>query len=499
MKTTDQRTASGVPHSAPRGSAPRTSRLPAGLSGLAFTELWERFSFYGLQGILAFYLLYSIEEGGLNLGPTTAVSIVGAYGGAVYLAQIFGAWMGDRVLAPKKMVLWGGVVITFGHVALAFLPGLVGLATGLGLIVLGTGALKTNITSIVGFLLESDQSKRDAGFSYFYMAINIGAVIGPLATGFAQSTAGFHLGFGLAAIGMIAALIQYTVSMRKLPAQSGLVRNPLPPRNLGKPLLVIASIAVLIYLAWSSGLLNSANMANATALTIVAASAIYFTIMLSSKVVTPVEKVRLRGFIPLFVCSGLYFGFLFQNFTTIAIIITERVDLNLGSWTFPAAWVTTMGPLAAVLATPLIARMWSGMGARQPGAANNFSFGMLQIGVGYLVLLGASMVSGTRIPLLVMLLFMVIVGISEVMVGPIGLSLATRIAPEKYKSQLVALIFLALAAGSSLSGLLGQIYSTMNENVYLGMIAVIAIALGLALRFFSTHIEGAINAGLTGK
>lgn len=496
MKNADQRTVPTGQESAPRGRDPQSTRLPAGLKGLAFTELWERFSFYGLQGILAFYLLYSIKEGGLDLGPTAAASIVGAYGGAVYLAQIFGAWMGDRVLAPKKMVFWGGVVITLGHLTLAFAPGLVGLSFGLGLIVLGTGALKTNITSIVGFLLETDLSKRDAGFSYFYMAINIGAVIGPLATGLAQSTAGFHLGFGLAAIGMVAALIQYAAGMRKLPAQSGVLRNPLPLRKAGFPLVVVAAIAALIIAAWSSGLLNGGNMANATALTIVVASGVYFVIMLSSKVVTPVEKTRLRGFIPLFICSGLYFGFLFQNFTTIAIIITERVDLELGSWTFPAAWVTTMGPLAAVLATPLIARTWSRMGPRQPGAATKFSIGMLQIGCGYIVLLAVSLMFGTHIPVLVMLLFMVVVGISEVLVGPIGLSLATRIAPEKYKSQLVALIFLALAAGSSLSGLLGQIYSAMDDNLYIGMIAVIAIGLSLALRFFSKHIQAAINAGL---
>ncbi|GAA4380805.1 peptide MFS transporter [Paeniglutamicibacter cryotolerans] len=460
------------------------------------TELWERFSFYGLQGILAFYLLYTLQEGGLGLGAAAAASIVGAYGGAVYLAQIFGAWMGDRVLAPKRLVFWGGVVITLGHLALAFIPGAAGLGLGLGLIVVGTGALKTNITSIVGFLLDSNQSKRDAGFSYFYMAINIGAVAGPLATGIAQSMVGFHLGFGLAAVGMMAALIQYAVGMRNLPEQASIVRNPLLRSKAWVPLLVVAVLAGVIIMAWSTRILNSGNMANATTLVIVGASVAYLAIMLSSKVVTPVEKTRLRGFIPLFIVSALYFGFLFQNFTTIAIIITERVDLHLGSWEFPAAWVTTMGPLAAVLATPLLAKSWSRKGNRQPNAAAKISFGMIQIGLGYVFLLIVSMLSGESIPLILMLVFMVIVGVSEVLVGPIGLSLATRIAPSMYKSQLVALIFFALAAGSSLSGLLGQIYAAMNHEAYLGMIAVIAIVLGLALRAFTQKINAAIGAGL---
>lgn len=146
------------------------------------------------------------------------------------------------------------------------------------------------------------------------------------------------------------------------------------------------------------------------------------------------EKQRVRGFVPLFIASGLYFGFLFQNFTTMAIIITDRVDLAVGSWSFPAAWITTMGPLAAVLVTPIIARLWTRIGSRQPGSAAKFSFGMIQIGVGYMFLLSVSMIQDSEISLVVMLLFMIIVGTSEVLIGPIGLSLATRIAPDKYKS-----------------------------------------------------------------
>src|SRR5690625_3148207 len=202
-------------------TAPDTQQ-PRGIASMAFTELWERFSFYGLQGILSFYLLYSLDQGGLDMGPAASAGIVGAYGGAVYLAQLIGAWIGDRLVSPKQMVLWGGIVITAGHIVLAVTPGLLGLAVGLSLIILGTGALKTNITSIVGFILEGHTDvRRDAGFTYFYMAINVGAVVGPLSTGFAQNAWGFHWGFGLAAVGMVGALIQYVASMHKLPSRAG--------------------------------------------------------------------------------------------------------------------------------------------------------------------------------------------------------------------------------------------------------------------------------------
>src|SRR5699024_7589900 len=182
------------------------------VGGMAFTELWERFSFYGLQSILAFYLLYELDKGGLALGSAESAGIVGAYGGAVYIAQLVGAWLGERVLSPKNLVLIGGIVIALGHICLAVVPGLAGLSVGLVLIILGTGALKTNITSIVGFVLENEtDARRDAGFSYFYMAINTGAVLGPLATGFVQESWGFHPGFALAAIGMIAALVHFVL------------------------------------------------------------------------------------------------------------------------------------------------------------------------------------------------------------------------------------------------------------------------------------------------
>lgn len=471
---------------------------PRGIASMAFTELWERFSFYGLQGILSFYLLYSLDQGGLDLGPAASAGIVGAYGGAVYLAQLVGAWIGDRLVSPKQMVLWGGVIITVGHIVLAVMPGLLGLGVGLTLIILGTGALKTNITSIVGFILEGQtDARRDAGFTYFYMAINVGAVVGPLSTGFAQNEWGFHWGFGLAAVGMVGALIQYVPSMQKLPVRAGMVQNPLERSRLWVPITLAVAACTLIALASMTGFLRAENLSSVVTIVALIAAAGYFGVILTSPKVTGDEKKRTAAYLPLFLLSGIYFGFLFQKFTAVSILITERVDLSVGSWSFPVAWITMVSPLAAVLVTPLIARLWNSLGSRQPKPAAKFAIGLIQIGLAYLYILIVSTTTGDAfIPLGLVLLFMALAGSSEVLVGPIGLALATKIGPTTFKAQMVGLNFLTLALGSSLSGLLGQLFAAIPNNTYFTIIAAGGIGLGIVLLLARKPLNRGLAAGL---
>jgi proton-dependent oligopeptide transporter, POT family len=482
--TPDQNTtaAGGKPDKA----SPETSghSPQRGLWSMAFTELWERYSFYGLQGILSFYLLYALADGGLAVNPAVAAGIVGAYGGAVYLSQILGAWLGDRLVSPQHMVLYGAIVITAGHAVLAFAPGFAGLGIGLVSIVVGTGALKTNITSIVGFVMDQnpDERHRDAGFSYFYLAINIGAVVGPLTTGLAQNELGFHYGFALAAIGMVSALVQYLVSMKHLPERARTVNNPLLSNR--RPLVVIVGLICVAAVgsALGTGLLRAENLSTVVTVAALVAAAAYFLTMTTSSAVTSDERRRILGYLPLFLASGVYFGFLFQKFTAISILITKRIDLHIGGWTFPVAWITTASPLAAVLITPLIARMWSKLGERQPGPVAKVAIGLIQIGCAYLFLLIISEATGdAEIPLALILLFMIAAGSSEVFVGPIGLSLATRIGPEKFRSQMVGLNFLTLALGSSLAGMLGQLFTAINNASYFTVTVVCGIGIGLTL------------------
>lgn len=234
---------------------------PRGLANLFGVEMWERFSFYRMQGILTIYLYYSATEGGLGLTETTATSIVGAYGGLVYLSTIVGAWVADRVLGSERTLFYSAVLIMAGHISLAVVPGLAGVALGLCAVGLGSGGLKANATALVGSLYAENDERRDAGFSLFYLGVNLGAFVGPLLTGLAQQQLGFHFGFGLAAIGMAAGLIQYTAGRKNLPQDANVVPNPLPRRGRlvagAGAMGVVAVVAALVL----TGIINAVNLA----------------------------------------------------------------------------------------------------------------------------------------------------------------------------------------------------------------------------------------------
>ena len=230
---------------------------PIGLTNLFGVEFWERFSFYGmLAPILGYYLYYSLTDGGLGMEKTTATGIVGAYGGLVYLSTVLGGWIADRVLGMERTVFYGGVVVMCGHIALAVVPGLAGVAAGLVLVALGSGALKANASSLLGTLYEKDDPRADGGFTLFYLGINLGAFIGPLITGLLQTDAGFHFGFGAGAVGMALGLTQYVVFRRNLGEHGRTVPNPLPHSAIGwvvgVGVITVAVIVAAFAPVWSS-------------------------------------------------------------------------------------------------------------------------------------------------------------------------------------------------------------------------------------------------------
>lgn len=472
--------------------------VPKGVWALSFVEMWERYSFYGLQGILTFYLIYELSQGGLGLTASQGAGVVGGYGAAVYLCQLLGAWAGDRLLAPGRIVLIGAILITAGHVLLAVLPGLEGIGYGLVLIALGTGALKTNITAMIGILYHSrPDDERDAGFAYFYMGINLGAVLGPLTTGFAQNQWGFHYGFTLAAVVMFVSLAQYLVCMRRLPEQTFVLTNPLHRserlRVGGVALLVVALIAAAAGLGW----LRAENLAAiGTGLLLIAAAA-YFGVMYFAPSTTTQERARVAGYLPVFAGGVVYFALLFQIFTTASILVTERVDLSVGAWMFPSAWVVMSGTAASVLVAPLLARLWMRLGDDQPSPPAKFGIGLVVIGGGFLMLMAISIFyRDADIPLVPVLVAMCVIGSTETLVGPAGLSLASRIGPQAFASQMVGLNFLTLGLGSAASGVLGQLYSVMSAELFFALNAGLAVASGLALAAGRRRLNGLLQAGM---
>ena len=453
------------------------------MANLFGTEMWERFSFYGMQAILLYYLYFSVSEGGLGMDEAVAAGIVGAYGGSVYLATIAGSWVADRLFGPERTLLYSAVLILVGHVALAVLPGVAGVAVGLVCVALGSGGLKATATVLVGMLYAAGDDRRDAGFSLFYMGVNIGALAGPLLTGLLQDKIGFHWGFGLAAVGMAFGLAQYVLQRGNLPPRGREVPNPLVgaerTRAFGFIGVVVAAIVALV----SSGTIGADNLATIVTWVISVAAVALFAMLLTSKRVDGVERRRVVAFIPMFLVSFGFWALFQQQFTVLAIYAEQRVDLDaLGFFSIPPSWFNSVEPLFVVLLAPVFAALWVRLGDRQPSTPVKFAIGVSAMGVAFLVmaLLGFTRGDGVINPLLLVLVLVIFV-LGELCLSPVGLSLSTKLAPRAYGAQMVALFYLSIALGSSVAGALAGYYAKDAEPSYFGLLGVGALVLGGAM------------------
>lgn len=462
---------------------------PRGLANLFGVEMWERFSFYGMQGILTIYLYYSAAEGGLGLSETTATSIVGAYGGLVYLSTIVGAWIADRVLGSERTLFYSAVLIMFGHISLALVPGLAGVGLGLCAVGLGSGGLKANATALVGSLYGEGDERRDAGFSLFYLGVNLGAFVGPLLTGLAHQQLGFHYGFGLAAIGMAAGLIQYTIGRKNLPRDAGAVPNPLPRKGRliagAGAVAVVAGVAALVL----TGLVTATNLATVTIMVIVVAAVAYFAVILTSRKITPVERRRVLSFIPMFLASFVFFSLFQQQFTVVVIYVDQRLDRTLFGWEMPVAWANSINPIFIILLAGAFAAMWTRLGPRQPSAPVKFALGTVIMGLAFLMFLPFAGGTGNTTPLLMLVLILLTFSVAELLLSPVGLSLSTKLAPKAFRTQMVALNFLSVALGTATAGALARYYSVDNEAAYFSVVGGAAVAFGLLLALASPLIR----------
>jgi proton-dependent oligopeptide transporter, POT family len=457
------------------------------LLNLFSVELWERFSFYGMQGILAYYMYYSATQGGLGIPEAVALGIVGAYGGGVYLSTILGAWIADRMLGPERVLFYSAILIMLGHISLAVLPNAAGLATGLIMVAIGSGGLKANATSLVGSLYAEQDDRRDAGFSIFYMGINIGALIGPLITGALQTSLGFHFGFGAAAVGMAIGLTQYALTRKNLPEEAHHVPNPLPRNRVGLVIVVAVAAVVVIVLAVLTGLVTATNLKWIIVGLVVAATIAYFVVILSSAKVHDVERSRVFSFIPLFIASAAFWSLFQQQFTVLAVYADVRLDRNFFGWEMPPTWVQSINPIFIIIFAGVFAAMWTKLGHRQPTTPTKFSIALMVMGLAYLSFIPLSGLKS--VPLLAIVWILFLFTIAELMLSPVGLSLATKLAPKAFHTQMVALFFLSVSLGTALSGVFAGYYNQKNDAPYFSVIGVVAIILGVALLLSSKPIK----------
>ena len=461
---------------------------PGVLANLFGVELWERFSFYGMQGILLIYLYYSAAEGGLGIDERVATGIVGAYGGAVYLSTILGAWLADRVLGPERTLFASAVCVMFGHVALAVLPDLLGVGVGLVLIALGSGGVKANATSLVGSLYDENDPRRDAGFSLFYMGINIGALLGPLLTGLLQKEAGFHWGFGAAAVGMALGLAQYAAYRKRLPEETHHVANPLPAgRGLRYAAVAVAVLALVAVLSWVD-VITVDRLANIVIGISVVAAIAYFAVILRDREVQGAERSRILAFIPLFVCNVVFWSLYQQQFTVVAIYSDKRLDRDLFGWEMPVAWVNSINPIFIIALAGVFAALWTKLGSRQPVTPLKFGAGTALMGVAFFCFLPMPGGENTA-PVLGLAGILLVFTVAELLISPVGLSAATKLAPRKFTTQMVALYFLSVALGTALAGTLAGYYDPDAESPFFIWVGLASVVTGVVVMLASKPIH----------
>ncbi|MBO1004850.1 peptide MFS transporter [Pseudogracilibacillus auburnensis] len=468
---------------------------PKGLFTLFFTEFWERFSYYGMRAILVYYMYYEVSKGGLGIEETTAMAIMSIYGALVYMSGMIGGWLADRIFGTSRAVFYGGILIMLGHIALA-IPGSVSLFfVSMVLIVIGTGLLKPNVSSMVGDIYSAEDSRRDAGFSIFYMGINLGGFLSPLIVGEVMKYS-FHLGFGIAAIGMFFGLLMFIMTKKKSLGLAGTyVANPLSSDEKKKVSVAIGAcivlLAIILAITIPTGLLTIQSFIALVGILGFAIPTIYFIMMYRSPKTTDVERSRIIAFIPLFLASVMFWSIQEQGSTILANYADKRTQLNFAGIELSPAWFQSLNPLFIIILAPVFAWLWVKLGKRQPSIPQKFSLGLLFAGLSFLVILLPAYFGGENSlvnPLWLVLSYFIVV-LGELCLSPVGLSAATKLAPAAFSAQTMSLWFLSNAAAQGLNAQIVKFYSPETEMVYFGIIGGCAILLSIILMLITPMIQ----------
>ena len=453
-----------------RGASKRTFfGQPVGLSTLFFTEMWERFSFYGIRPLLVLFMTAAITSGGFGFDRETASSIVGIYAACVYLTALPGGWIADRLLGLRRAIWYGGVLIALGHLSIALSIKFAHSAffIGLILIVLGTGLLKPNISAIVGDLYPEGGSRRDAGFSIFYMGINIGALVAPLVTGYLGERVGWHLGFGAAGVGMLIGLITYRLRADKTLGDVGVAPASTDPAEHRRIKLIVGAsigIIVLLVVLTMSGLMhiNPVSMAQKMTLVIVAMALVYFIYLFVGGGLDIEDKKRVVVIILLFIFAAIFWSGFEQAPTSLNLFARDYTNRVVFGWEMPTLWLQAANSVFVIALAPVFAALWIGLGNRgkDPSSVAKFAWGLFFAGLGFVVMLIASNIvikggGNVRVSPWWLVLSYLFQTFGELSLSPVGLSSMTKLAPFKFKGQMMGVWFMTAALGNLIAGLVG--------------------------------------------
>jgi POT family proton-dependent oligopeptide transporter len=483
---------------------------PRGLATLFMTEFFERFTYYGMRALLVLFLIAATDAAnpGFGIDRNVAGAVYGLYTGAVYLFGLPGGWIADRLIGQRNAILWGGVIIMLGNFVLAIPATPAVFYLGLAVIAVGVGLLKPNISAIVGALYEGQPgARRDAGFSIFYMGINLGAFVAPFVAGTIGEGWNWRGGFFCAGVFMGLGVIQYKLTERYLGNAGD------PPRNvdaaerrrgwrwvwLGS--LVVVTAGLLMFL----GVLpvGVTTLAQIFGTVMIATAFAFFGYVLLFSDVRREEKKRVGVICVFFLCSAVFWAGFEQQATTFNLFAVDFTDRSLlGSWfpagVHPASWYQSLNPVFIVLFAPFFAWIWVALGKRNldPSAPVKFGFGLVLLGVGFLVMVFAAEVvlaTGNDVAPTWLLLAYLLHTFGELCLAPVGLSNITKLAPGRFAGQMMGTWFLGLALGNLFAGLIGGHIGSADASELPGQLmqmVLIGGGAGLAMLVFSRVIRG---------
>ncbi len=470
--------------------APANRTHPRGIYTLYFTEMWERMSYYGMRALLILYMTAELARGGMGLDEATAGAIYGLYTCAVYLVALPGGWIADRLIGPQRAVLVGGCIIALGHFTLA-VPDTRAFFIGLLLVVLGTALLKPNASALVGQLYPEGGARRDAGFTLFYMGVNLGAFIGPIVCGLLGERLNWHCGFAAAGVGMVLGVVQYVKTKRHLGA-AGLhpsAPSATPRRDWACVWAAVAAIGVVAALALAGVVvIRPVALAKSTTVVIVSAAALWFAWAFLLGQLAAAEKKRLAVVVILFFASAVFWSGFEQIGSVMNLFADRYTDRVFFGWEIPAGWFQSVNALLILILAVPVSALWLGLARRGslPSLAVKMAAGLLLLAAGFLVMhfaAGHALAAGKVTGLWLCTTFLLHT-LGELFLSPVGLSAVTKLAPARLASQTMGIWFLATSLGNLLAGLLAGGMSSANAA---GMpaqflhVALIAGAGGLVL------------------
>lgn len=476
---------------------------PKGLQTLFFTEMWERFSYYGMRALLVLFMTAPVAAGGLGFDVARAGAVYGLYTAFVYLLALPGGWVADRIIGQRRAVLYGGILIASGHFSMA-IESLTTFYLGLMLIVLGTGLLKPNISTMVGELYRQEPgARRDAGFSIFYMGINLGAFLAPLVCGYLGENIDWHIGFAAAGVGMVLGLVQYALGARHL-GDAGMYPESREPDELArqKRYLLTGIVAVLVIAGLMSfGLELTIETVAAAGGYLIASIAIgYLLYVLLFGGLAPDERGRVVIIGLLFLAAAIFWSGFEQAGSSLNLVAEQLTDLDVAGWEAPASWLQSINPLFIIALAPLAAWAWVSLSRRnlEPSSSLKFAIGLVLLGAGFVVMIFASALAATGVRIspmwLIATYFLHTCG--ELALSPVGLSTVTKLAPRRMVGQMMGIWFMAASLGNLVAGVIagsigageaggaGEISADAAGQIFT-LVAAISIGAGLFLAAIS--------------